>query len=493
MTADAAAGLPTIDGVPLVHVDQPGSTTVLLTFGVGLLEETGATFGVTHLIEHLAMSTVPRSHLQMNASVHNDITVFTATGRPEQVAGFLAQVCAALSDLPLGRIPKESRVLEAEEQANGGSGSAPLWAFTLGIRGPGLGLVSADFSLLTPEVVRGFAARHFTAGNAALGVVGPLPPELRLQLPTGDPPPMPELPVTRRPGPVVVDVVAAGVALTFVHPTHSLPVHTGITLLSQRLEDRLRHELGTSYGVEVEAMQHAGGSLTAVVMDAREGEEPEAARIVWQTLTDLAERGPTPEELAWTAERARHEADLPEAEADGVLWRLRAITRRQPWTTDEQDVAEHEALTVDQVRDAMAAVLPSAAIFVIAPPEGIETVFGGAPGTPTPVFYCEAGEPLAGTTYRAAGFGRLVSRTLRRVRLVVGDDGVSWLDPDGDRHTVTWEQVLRLERDDDDADQLLLLGMNRCAIPVGHGLFGKAAEDDVRRRLAQRRPDLRIP
>lgn len=489
-TFDAAAGLPRVDGVPVVHIDRPGSTTVLLTFGVGLLDETYPISGVTHLVEHLAMSTVPRGHLAANASVDEDTTVFAATGRPGEVADFLAQVCAALGDLPLDRIEKECRVLEAEEEANGARGTAPLWAYNLGIRGPALALLDLDVRQLTPPVVTDFASRYFIRENCGLGVIGPLPEGLRLTLPSGPPPPAPQLTVEPRSGPVVVDFAANGVALTLLHPGQEAASHTGVGLLRQRLEDRLRHDLGTTYGVDHDSTIYAPGRvISAVMMDAREGQEAEVARIVWQILREFSEQGPTAEELAFVREAAEREAELPEADADSVAWHARAVARRLPYRPAEQVVREIGALTTEQVREAMAAALPSAAIFVHAS-DGAQAVFGALPGAPTPAFFCASGPELPGTTYKVRGLGRMFNPGLRRVRLVIGEEGLSFLDPDGDRHTIAWDDLLRVITHPEDPAVHLVYGVNRCVIPVDTDLMGRAPLEDLTRRLVARRPDL---
>ena len=74
-----------IDGVPAFTAPGPERITAVLSFGVGLRDEAFAAVGVTHLIEHLVMGTLPKSHLRCNAMVTVDVTAFYATGRPEAV------------------------------------------------------------------------------------------------------------------------------------------------------------------------------------------------------------------------------------------------------------------------------------------------------------------------------------------------------------------------------------------------------------------------
>jgi hypothetical protein len=96
-----------IAGVPVFTAPGPDRVTAALMFGVGLRDETYATLGVTHLIEHLVMGALPKSHLDCNATVDVESTMFYATGKPEAVATFLTRVCEALSDLPTDRMALE--------------------------------------------------------------------------------------------------------------------------------------------------------------------------------------------------------------------------------------------------------------------------------------------------------------------------------------------------------------------------------------------------
>lgn len=103
-----------IDGIPVFWQEAPGPLSAGLVFACGTRDETFMTIGVTHLIEHLAMSTLPKLHHDHNASVDLTTTEFLATGRPEQVVAFLEAVCTALRALPIGRLAQEAGVIEAE-------------------------------------------------------------------------------------------------------------------------------------------------------------------------------------------------------------------------------------------------------------------------------------------------------------------------------------------------------------------------------------------
>ena len=99
-----------IDGVPVFWQDAPGPLTAGLMFACGTRDESFLTIGVTHLVEHLVMSTLPRVHHDRNASVDLTTTSFYATGRPDQVVAFLRGVCEGISAAPVDRLAQEAGI-----------------------------------------------------------------------------------------------------------------------------------------------------------------------------------------------------------------------------------------------------------------------------------------------------------------------------------------------------------------------------------------------
>ncbi|MFD4977459.1 insulinase family protein, partial [Streptomyces sp. NPDC058424] len=65
-----------VDDVPVLWAEAPGPLEAALIFGCGVSDETFRHLGVTHLVEHLAMSTLPRLHHEHNASVTLSLTDF---------------------------------------------------------------------------------------------------------------------------------------------------------------------------------------------------------------------------------------------------------------------------------------------------------------------------------------------------------------------------------------------------------------------------------
>ena len=286
-----------IDGVPVLWEQGPEPMTAALVFGVGARDETFRTTGVTHLIEHLVMASLERSPLDRNAMVDLNSTVFHATGRPEAVVDFINCVCAAVSDLPLGRLEKESRVLRAEE----GIAEHPAVAVALiaryGYRAQGLaGAAGPGPEQLSRTQVLDHARRYFTRANAVLVLSAQPPPGLRLDLPDGTRPGLAVAPHLdlRLPGRLTADHPLVSLSGLVTVP-HAAP--TTAQVLVGRLEDELRDARGLSYEVS------SGGAPTvedetmvAVWADGRDDDLPAVAEAMWGAVVGLpgpARRSPS--------------------------------------------------------------------------------------------------------------------------------------------------------------------------------------------------------
>jgi hypothetical protein len=113
-----------VSGVRTLWIDAPRPFTAALMFRVGTFDERLATRGVTHLVEHLALSVLKDVELEFNGAVEGLKTVFHTSGEPGEVGRFLGDVCRSLHDLPLQRLDVESGVLEREASMTGGAGFA---------------------------------------------------------------------------------------------------------------------------------------------------------------------------------------------------------------------------------------------------------------------------------------------------------------------------------------------------------------------------------
>ena len=107
-----------IGGLPMVWVDVEEPTAAGLLFRVGWTDEPLHMRGLTHLVEHLALTSLGVDEpYPGNAFTSATMTGFAMNGTPEQVVDFLERVTSGLRDLPLDRLDHEVQVLRAEEHA----------------------------------------------------------------------------------------------------------------------------------------------------------------------------------------------------------------------------------------------------------------------------------------------------------------------------------------------------------------------------------------
>ncbi|MEU9132381.1 insulinase family protein [Kitasatospora sp. NPDC048540] len=458
-----------IDDVPVLWADAPGPLTAALIFGCGARDETFRTLGVTHLVEHLAMSTLPRLHHEHNAQVDLELTQFTATGRPDQVVAFLDRVCRALADLPVDRADRESGVLAAEDGCAAHPTAGALLTHRYGIQGLGLAPFSGPGPDRIPlDAVRDCAARYFHAGNAVLTLTGPPPPGLRLPLPAGDRP--------DRSGTQPVLVTASSWQEDTV-PGPGLGVHgdladqglqLAMAVLQERLREVARNQRGLSYDVSCDrALAGPDGGDRMIHLDARDGEEQQVAELLWQQAVLLAAEGPSAEEVAEEAEGTREFFLDPRtvalelefaANAELLGWSYRSVA-------DRLDLLDE--VTPEQVREAFARAMDSALLVV---PIGTRPGARRADGTELPEGGCAgtAGLPAGGRTFRAPLRDRLTDAGARRARLVVTGEGLWTRMPSGGVHHIAFADVVGVEVH---TPGRVVFGRNHCVIPVMPELF----------------------
>src|SRR5690242_11150402 len=120
----------TTDHIPTLYAPASGKEiTAGLFFRVGRADETLATAGLTHLVEHLALHRLGLSDLHYNGATANAYTLFHVTGSEEEVVTYLNSVCAGLRDLPMERLETEKEILRTEAAGRGGGPQhqMPLW------------------------------------------------------------------------------------------------------------------------------------------------------------------------------------------------------------------------------------------------------------------------------------------------------------------------------------------------------------------------------
>lgn len=385
-----------IDGVPVFWEQGPEPLSAGLCFGVGRRNETFANGGITHLVEHLVLGDLPKSHLDSNGSVSPKMTEFTATGRPEAVAEFLAQVCDRLRELPLDRLAVEARVLAAENERSGGGELGDLLLFRYGAVGFGLvGMIEPAIASLTVDQLREHAARWFVRENAALWLTGPPPEGLRLPLPSGARPPAFRQPVLAREYPLQVRVEGCDPAMSFViDASFNADLQMcAARLLLERLTDRLRRLGGHSYHVDMHPMHiDTDSTHMAFFADASTKEAPAVLTEMVSVLRQLVADGPTQAELDHDLSGlVEAMADPRMAEETATVAAMRHLDGAE-FRSNERTVELLGAVTPDQVRRCLEPALSSLLVLV---PEDLPAVL-----TEIPVIPEGTSDPLQGKVWR---------------------------------------------------------------------------------------------
>jgi hypothetical protein len=260
-----------IGGIPVLWSPCPGPLAGGVVFRAGRADEDVPQGGITHLVEHLAMTGAEDGpYDDCNAFVDLAVTAFGVRGEPAEVAAFVNRVTATLSDLPVDQVVTSRRVLRVEAAGEGGGVDGSLLAARYGLRGLGrAGGRELGLGWLGPEQVAAYAARYFTAGNAVLWFSGQPPAGLEPVLPPGrrQPPPA-AVPLPLRLPACIRDDSGedddeAGAALSLLAPWAPV-TGVGLEVLGRRAFKRLRVDLGASYEVgagiagAVDAETHPG-------------------------------------------------------------------------------------------------------------------------------------------------------------------------------------------------------------------------------------------
>jgi hypothetical protein len=457
-----------IDGVPVFWAEGPAPMTATLAFGCGARDETFRTIGVTHLIEHLAMSTLPRLHHEHNASVDMEITQFFATGKPGQLVDFLRQVCEALSDLPLDRIDKEAGVLAAEGSQAIHPTAGTLLARRFGTSGYGLApWLGPGFDRLPASAVAEHAGRFFTKGNAVLALTGPPPEGLRLPLPEGP------RPVHQLAAPLPVDgprwsaeaVPCPGLSVT--GPAKSAPRDLGLQILRERLTTIARREKGISYEVGIDWVDVDPTTSDRMIwVDAREGQETEVANILWDTVRQLATFGPTPDELAHEVAAFAEVVDDPRTVEADLDLRARTELLGQVYHSGAEWLTILTAVTADQVATAFSDDLRTALLVV---PEPYTLELSDVDGKPIVAGGCDRTTAVPdGKTFRPPMRARMLNGSARRTHLILTPTAIGLHDDDGDIHLVPFRDVVGIEVHE---GTRTVFGRYGCVVPVDPELF----------------------
>ncbi|MDP9384616.1 MAG: insulinase family protein [Actinomycetota bacterium] len=415
-------------GVPLFWEQGPEPAIGALLFRAGEADEPPARRGQSHMVEHLALHRVGRREFSTNGFVDLLQTGFYASGTAVEVSRFLHEVTLALGEPTQERFDRELDVLRTEAARDTGDFVSRILHLRYGSRGFGVAhLQELGLRWMRPPDVEEWRAERFTAGNAVAWMLSPRPPELDLRLPAGErhPPPSAEaLPGLRFPA--WIDSGTGRVAGAMVAGC-SWELSAALNVAHERLYERLREARGISYSVDGGAQPlGADTSHISIGADCLDERGAEVAREMLEILGELAELGPTEEEL----DALRRRADRPDPDERGTrLGRLAdaaddLLLGRETPSPGEAE-ARRAAVTAPAAGDALAAALDSMIVIV---PEGCD-----APRAGLHPLEREA-EPIAAPRVRA--------RAWRQAdELLIGEAGVQWEDGEGSRITIPADEI----------------------------------------------------
>jgi zinc protease len=470
-----------VDGVTVYWTPDAARRIGSIQFRIGRADERFTTTGVTHLVEHLSMFPLGRQPYGHNGFVEHVRTVFHANGSDAEVVGFLGAITDHLSALPVDRLEPEGRVLRTEASTRPPNIPGLLLWYRYGARGYGLlGVPENGLHRLGADDVTSWSAAGFTRGNAVAWYSGPLPDGLRFSLPDGPrlPPPdrvdIPDLPAK-----AWIPGQFPGVALGILVHRDS-PSAMGLRIVTHRLEQKLRYDLGRSYEVSLAYLpldaNVAQGSIFASCLPA------EAATVRDDFLSVVAgfvSTGPKPAEL--TDDIADFERHL--ADQDSIYSELERAAFNEllghPPDSGEQILEEMRAVSPSQVHHAIEAALATA---YLVDPVGTAPEDGGWEVYPTWSATAVSGRAIDTATRRFPWQPRVE-------QLILGPDGVTWTHAQGMKLTVRYADCVGVISD---GTLRILYGVDGFSVRVDSE-YWKGGQDVVRAIDAAIPPELVIP
>jgi zinc protease len=428
-----------VDDVPVYWAEAPAPFVVGVIFRVGRSDETLATAGVTHLVEHLAIPPRQPANVELNGTVTGTETMFWAAGRREDALAAFAGILEGLAELPLQRLEAERQILLTEAASASSDPVQDAAAFRFGARGHGLAAYG-EFGLYRLDAleVERWWRKHFGARNAALWMTGRPPRRFRIPLQAGERHPVRTLePIADLRFPAHnTEGASGGVSAAFLLE-RSFAANVALGIAEERLRQRLRFERGLSYGVHAVydrlARGHAHGVLWADCLDSR-------ARLVrdefLSILRGLADEGPTREELREQTESLRQAVSEPAS----------AGTFTYGFASDE--LSGDRVLSLAELVEGRAAVRPEDAAGVLAAAlrmlllitpaaaDGLVDGFERYPLTST--------KRVAGRIHRPRGLSIRGER--RKARLLLAPDGISVVSPRDEAVTVLFSECCAVLR-----------------------------------------------
>lgn len=413
-----------IDGIPTLVAPADGPLRGGITFRVGNADESLASSGVTHLVEHLALHRLGLTDYHYNGATGATVTHFISAGSTDDVGKFINGVCEALTDLPFERLDVEKDILRTESASRQRSAIEPMWLWRYGPRSYGIAAYPEwGLGALTADSIRAWVTRYFTRENAVLWFTGAPPANLRVSLPSGQRRPLPTatsaLPRTpaSMPGPPRVIAV-------HTHVTRSLAGAVYAGVLERELFRALRQEGGYSYAATAnyEPIDPHVATVTALV-DAHPDKQDAALGGFVDVLAKLRagriERSDMDALLAQTNQAMSE----PDADAGRLPTMAFNLLTGAPVETAQEALRR---LGEVSVADVHAVAQEAAANALLMVPQGMHADWAGFEAAPA-------------TSHSVVSGTRYPMRTRPDLAVVLGDDGVSVTSADGSVATVRYD------------------------------------------------------
>jgi len=428
LRANNRMALAHVDGVPVVWSALEGPVHARLTFRVGTCDEALTQRGITHIVEHLALSGLGSQAYQYNGQVTSTLTTFMALGSPEQVVAFLSHVCRSIHDLPVGRFNDEVRILQVESSRRELSQVDADLIIRYGAVGPGAG-AWPEWGLFgaTADAAQAWARTWFQRTNAVLTLTAAPPADLTLLLPDGptpshEPPPRDAL-VGRTWSPRQTKLVSVSIERT----AGATPAGVvGMQAARERAFVALRERSAISYAVNLADVALGGGRLLSqLAADAQTSGYQEVLAQLSTAITAICTEGPDERELALAWDRFTLMAKDRSAIHSMLNINASRVRHRKELLQLDEFIEGYRAVTADDVVRQLSHSLDSE--LAIGPRE-----LGGAlPG------WREASE---WSTVGVAGDVFVAISGQEQGQIVVGPDGIMWKRHERLFRSVVWDR-----------------------------------------------------
>ncbi|MCS6898451.1 MAG: pitrilysin family protein [Myxococcales bacterium] len=392
--------------VLLIHKPHLQRATISLYLRVGARHETRETSGLSHFLEHMLFRgtpSYPTCHAQalaferlggtLEALTSTDHGVLSVTLPTETLTAALNPLGEVVRSPLLSDIEIERGIVEEEIREDlddhGRQINADILVRELLYPEHPLGFpVTGSLEQLhryDVEALRNHHARHYTAANMVLAVAGNFPVDEAWNaltsaftaLPTGkrlDVTPAPPLPRSARFRYVASDSSQTDLRIAFRGPGEHHPDEPAIEMLLRILDDgmatrlygRLCNDKGLCYDVSATVETYEDDGVFDLAAETQHERAPTVAREMLNLCRELAEHGPTQDELdiararlAWSTR-----AMLDDPEQLASFYGLAALANVT--LSPEVRCRELLAVTREQIRDAAAALFRPERLGVVA-------------------------------------------------------------------------------------------------------------------------------